>query len=276
MFFNKPKLAAIQYAGEEGITQACLEAILRLLQYDDRIKEVRVLSAKDKCCLLVYTESSDWVAVKSGFSAGYQGEGPMGFSYILQLLDSFNVEFDEYEIPRAILKRLDQSALTQKDFNLILAARPVRPKRLYEYISDKHFEDAKSGDFLDRFRAVVPFRIVDPRIADLAISFWENPNDKIMTGYKRLEDIVRRRTELELSGSDLFARAFTGESPILTWSSVPKGEQIARGNLFRSAYSAYRNPRAHKEKDEQQDEYLSEFLLLNHLYRAESEAVENA
>ena len=47
---------------------------------------------------------------------------------------------------------------------------------------------------------------------------------------------------------------------------------MGRANLFAGSFGAYRNRRAHKEMKGQDNEVLSEFLLLNHLYRLEIEA----
>ena len=47
---------------------------------------------------------------------------------------------------------------------------------------------------------VVPFAIVDGRLVDLALSFWEEPDHRLVTGYRRLEDIVRERTGLQEHG----------------------------------------------------------------------------
>jgi hypothetical protein len=44
-------------------------------------------------------------------------------------------------------------------------------------------------------------------------------------------------------------------------------------NLFTGAYLSHRNRRAHQELSEYASDSLVEFLLLNHLYRLESESV---
>jgi len=275
MFFRKNNLLKIQYAGN-GTTQASLLAVLRLFQYDENITEVKILSSRDKFALLVNIDPNEWIAVKSGFSTGYPGEGPRGFSRVLQLFMSWGIEnIDEYEVPKSLLKRLDNSALTKKNADFIFSLDPVRPKRLYEYINESDWETAKNGEYMKVFRPVIPFGIIDPRIADLAVSFWKNPNDNIMLGYKRLEDVLRKRTGLKEDGSKLFSRIFLAEEPCLMWEGIRDGEQKSRGNLFKDLYSAYRNPRAHTEKEHRESEYVSEFLLLNHLFCLESEALDN-
>ena len=87
----KSRPAGIEYVGEPGISKDCQDAVLRMLQYGDRITHVRILSSpsdhlKDHCLLLT-VNVGDLVAVKSGFATGYIGEGSHTFSYVLQTLE---------------------------------------------------------------------------------------------------------------------------------------------------------------------------------------------
>jgi hypothetical protein len=269
------RLAGIQYYGEAGITQECLDAVLRLIQYDDHILKVKILTSPNKHCLLITVKTHDLIAIKSGFSSGYVGEGPRKFSYLLQLLEAHNIDIDEYEVKEKLLNRLDNSGLTDADIKKINSIKPVRPVHFYDYIDHNHFVDMKEGVLWQSFRPVIPFAIIDKRIIDLAISFWKNPDGNLMDGYRRFEDRIRGRIEEKEHGVKLFQRAFLGSESILYWKDIENGEQVARANLIISAYSAYRNPRAHKEINNRSAEYLSEFLLLNHLFRLESEAIKN-
>lgn len=271
---SNAKLAGIQYWGEDGITQECLDAVMRLLQYDDHISKVRVLSDGERYCLLITLGEFDLIAIKSGFSVGYPGEGPRKFSLALALFEAHKIEMDEFEVGKDIIQHINDSALTRSDLEKIDSIRPVRPLRLYDYISMDDFNGIKDGTLWQNFRPVIPFAIVDPRIMDLAISFWKRPDANLMDGYRRFEDIVRNRTGIDEIGSKLFTQAFQREDSVLTWKDVGNGEKQARANLIIGAYSAYRNPRAHKETKSHSHEYLSEFLLLNHLFRLEFEATE--
>jgi hypothetical protein len=270
----RSNLAAIQYGGVAGITKPCFDAILRLIQYNDQIKEARILSdGSGRYGFIITIHPHDYIGIKCGFSSGYNGEGPRTFSYVIQLLGAHSIEIDEYKVTKSLLNRLDNSALTNTDIKTIFSTRPIRPQRFHDHVCEQHWGNLKDGTLWQNIRTVIPFSIIDTRISDLAVTFWENPDNKIMDGYRRLEDILRKRTGFDSHGATLFAQSFTGDKSKLSWKNVDKGEQIARANLFRDAYSAYRNPRAHKELDNHKQEYLSEFLLLNHLYRLEKEAV---
>ena len=87
-----------------------------------------------------------------------------------------------------------------------------------------------------------------------------------------MEDIVRKRSGLTESSTELFEKAFRSgrPKPQLYWNVVDTGEKDGRINLFKGAYMAHRNPRAHSEL--RSDESVTEFLLLNHLYLLERES----
>ena len=48
---------------------------------------------------------------------------------------------------------------------------------------------SKKEHLISKFPHTIPYSIIDPRIFDLAVSFWESPGDIILTGYKRLEGV---------------------------------------------------------------------------------------
>jgi hypothetical protein len=259
--------------GIAGVSRDCQDAVIRLLQHGDNITHARILSCENRHCLLLTLGEIDVVAVKSGFGSGYHGEGARTFSYILGLLRVHSAQLEEYAIEEAIFERLDLSALTVDDLDQIDAMQPCRPRRFYDYIFEEDWDRKVAGNLWVHFPAVIPFRIIDPRIMDLALSFFERPDDRLLAGYRRLEDLVRERTSIKEFGVKLFSRAFIGPSSALTWK-CEVSEQTGRGTLFTAAYLAYRNPRAHRELDGGAGEHLAEFLLLNQLYRLEKEAVE--
>lgn len=267
-------LAGIEYHGTPGISRDCLHAVMRLIQYGDTITHVRILSASSSHSLLLTINGEDLVAIKSGFSSGYMGEGPRTFSYVLQLLDAHGAEIDEYQITSDFLERLDDSSLTSSDIESLSSVHPVRPSRWYDYISVKHKEMKSEGTLWQEFHPVIPFKIIDGRIFDLAISFWDNPDEKLLIGYRRLEDIVRKRTSIDDHSTRLFSQAFNGTSAKLGWKGLDGGEQAGRSQLFSAVFLSHRNPRAHREVQSNSSDELAEFLLLNYLFYLEKNAIE--
>ena len=279
---NIKQLAAIEYHGCSGDTASCLKAISRLIQFGHRIHTAHLLSniesklGSGQHCYLFNIDYGNRIAVKSGFSSGYSGQGPSGLSKSLQMLIRHHVEIEEYEVDEDFIYRLDQSCLLISDLDSFESMRPVRPKRYYDYIllegGDKIFDNNKIQSL---FPEVVPYSVLDHRIIDLAIKFVDEPDQTLMTAYRRMEDVIRKRSNFaDSSGSKLFSSAFQGNDSVLHWPEIPEAEAKGRVALFTGAYMAYRNRRAHKETEDDLKSTLREFLLINHLFILESEAKE--
>lgn len=265
------KLADIQYVGSGGITECCQDAVTRLLQHGDEIVSARILTCANVHGLWLRTSVGEVVAVKAGFANGYPGEGPRRFSYILEVLDVHGVRVSEGAVTRGLIGRLNASSLTESDVRAIESSKAVRGDRSL-YIEDRHFTQRLNHTLWSDFPVVIPFAVIDPRLADLAVDFWDAPNDRLLTAYKRLEDIVRKRTGLKSHGSKLFSQAFLGESAKLRWPGMDDSEQAGRGQLFTASFGAFRNPRAHRERHESDLDLLSELLVVNQLFRLECKA----
>jgi hypothetical protein len=145
--------------------------------------------------------------------------------------------------------------------------------RLLQY-GDRDEQQSEHGTLWRNFPSVIPFAIIDSRITDLALRFYENPDKNLLTGYRRLEDIVRNRTGIDEHGVKLFSEAFHGDKAKLGWKGLGDNERIGRANLFTGAYMAYRNPRAHHELEHHAENQLMEFLLLNQLFVLEKNSIE--
>src|SRR5258708_8459454 len=181
--------AGIEYLGLARISQACQEAVIRRVQYGEKIAQALILTSAGTHCLLLGNGIGDQAAVKSGFASGYGGEGPNAFSYVLQLLDAHGTEIEEVEVEPELLDRLDDSALTVADLHLINTARPVRPLTWYRYILDDDRNSDKHGRLWRELQTVIPFPITDPGLIHVALRFLCDPAAHLLTGYRRLEDV---------------------------------------------------------------------------------------
>ncbi|HEY5107262.1 MAG TPA: TIGR02391 family protein [Caulobacteraceae bacterium] len=266
------RMVGIEYHGIAGATEACQTAVVRLLQCATVIATARIITSGNDHCLFLTTGIGDQIAIKSGFASGYCGTGPTGLSLVLQLLHAHGTEIDEWRCDDTMIERLDRSALTVADVDTITTGRAVRPSRWYDYVRRGHEKQADERSLWIQLPPVIPYSIIDPRIMDLALAFWTDPDAKLLKGYRRLEDQVRGRTGFEDSSAKLFSRAFTGRDAPLTWLVKDDAERSGRASLFTGAFMAYRNPRAHREGV--QAELLAEFLLLNQLYRLEAESID--
>jgi len=274
------KLANTEYHGSEGTTKYCLDAIARLIQFGDRIKKVKLLSgpADQWNCrfhaFLFTINNSQSVAIGSGFSSGYAGEGPSGLSKALQVLIRHKAEIDEYEINQDMLERLNHRCLLSSDIDFLETSRPIRPNRFYDYIlwdGERATEKLGEREISLIFPAVVPIAIIDTRILDLALKLEEHPDASLLSGYRRLEELVRNKADdlKGMSGAKLFAKALHSDSSLLHWPGLDKSESEGRASIFIGTYKAYRNKRAHHEQDYDIANAVREFILLNELFLLE-------
>ena len=241
------ELGGIEYHGIAGSSQDCQNAVMRLLQFGDSIPRTRILSYSNRHCLLLTNDIGDRIAIKAGFSSGYIGEGPRRFSYALHFLCAHGTDIDECQVDEAVIMRIDDLALTISDLETLNSLKPIRPSRWHDYLPEERYETPFDKRLWDEFPRILPFAIIDSRIMDLALSFRQDPDDKLLRGYRRLEDAVRERTGLDEHGAKLFSKAFTGLASPLYWKHLDEPEKIGRVSLFTGTYMAHRNRRAHRE-----------------------------
>jgi uncharacterized protein (TIGR02391 family) len=277
---DQRKLAGIEFHGSAGITESCLMAVSRIIHFGEVINKAHLLSCFDGSCgahsLLLTVNEHTTIAIKSGFSSGYSGEGPRGLSTVLKMLIRHNVEIEEYEISSEFHERLDASCILNSDLDLLEKQRPIRPIRYYDYIDESRYPSGFSNNQLKQyFPPSINFGLLDKRLVDLALDFHKNSDHAINSAFRRLEDTIRNRTRLfDESGSKLFTKAFEGENSLLHWGDTNNGEHAGKANLFKAIFSVYRNPRAHQELSSNESESLREFMLINELFILEEKAYE--
>ena len=228
-----------------------------------------LVSSGQTHAFLLKTGHDEVIAIKSGFSSGYAGEGPRGLSQALAVLDAHGVEIVETEVPMDFIQRLDQCELTMSDLRRI-ESTPQAGGRWYSYVWDRHEGISAHAA---AFPPLIPYALMDERMTEIALDFWDAPNDGLINAYRILEDTVRRRARLSEHGSDLFIKAFNASHPRLVWKGIPSAEQAARAEFFASSYRTFRNPRSHKQPRESRNAQLCELLVVNQLFLLEREAV---
>lgn len=112
------------------------------------------------------------------------------------------------------------------DLERLDKSRPVRPSRWRSYISEDDHNRARNGTLWEEFPPIIPFAIIDKRVMDLALSFWKDPDDKLLKVYRRLEDLIRARTGVDEHGTKLLSLTFNGSKPKLSWKNVDESEKI--------------------------------------------------
>ncbi len=195
--------------------------------------------------------------------------------FLLDILEKDQGHYLQYQVSEDFLYRIDHSCLTFKDIEEIENAQPVRPWRWQDYIYDQHglSSPTRTSTLRSEFPFVIPHAIVDHRLKDLSLELPNQPDNTILLGFRRLEDILRQRLKVDEHGIKLFNDAFLGEQSILYWKDIQIAEQKGRAQLFVGAFMGYRNRRAHREILSNPSEAIHEFLLLNHLYMLENTAI---
>ena len=271
---KKQKFAGIQYLGDSGISEQCKKAVIKLIHFGDNISEVKILTAiRDKysCshCLLIIDEFESVTAIKSGFTSGYNGEGPRILSYVLNLLREYTDKINEFSVSNNIISKIDDSCLTLNDMEKINSLKRVHPAVWYEYAYN-----FRSNNVYQDFPLEIPMALIDERLIDFAVRFPVNPDSEILNAYRLLESVIKDRTSLKDEvGLKLFAKAFQGDQSILYWDDIESGEHKGRGLLFNSIFQAYRNKRGHQNPEHNLKDDLREFLLVNELFHLEKESI---
>ena len=271
----KAKLAGIQYVGDSGITQECKKAVINIIHAGEKIEEVKILTFEElysKSHALLLTLKYDiQIVIKDGFASGYNGEGPKSYAFVLNLLAQYTDNIDEYLVPQRIFEHISSSSLTVKDLEYINSIEKVRPARWYD---SAYLYKERNHNVFSEFPLTLPMALLDTRLIELALEFETNPDNAIISGYRKIESIVRERTGLNNeSSTKLFAKAFQGNDPVLYWKNLDSGESKGRASLFANVFMAYRNNRAHQEPKHNLSDDIREFMLINQLFILESEAV---
>ena len=276
-------LASIEYHGSPDTTASCVRAVERLLLYDPRIEDARLLTCGKghdaRHGLLLATDDGP-VAIRTGFTSGYLGEGPRGLARTLHLLSLHRIMVGEIHVPKDLLDRLDRCLLTAGDLGQIETTRPKFGPDVYDYVHPYVATFAPNGSAWHASRPSIPYAVLDPRLFDLAVDFWIDPDAALMKAFRKLETIVAECLlasgvdSNDMPASKLFPGAFNKSDGPLIWRDLSSGEVVGRINLFVGTYSAYRNARVHREGEMDEQQALIELLAVNHLYLLERHAVE--
>lgn len=249
------------------------KAVQLVLQSEECLKIAYILTYENHHCILFENDFGEMIAVNSGFASGYGGAGHAAFSRSLAAIKFHHLEINEILIPEKLFQKFQAGLLSGNEWKRIERLKKIKHATYVDYMLDGHH--AYSDDYYPwhEFEPILPFGLIDQRISDLAKSFSKNPDEAILKGFRRLEDILRLRTSLKSSSQGLVRECFLNKKPMLTWKNIEAGEITGLANLFMGAFAAYRNPRAHSEIIKNRDSLVREFMILNHLFCLEASTV---
>lgn len=272
------KLAGLQYHGEAGATQTCLDAIVRIIQGGNWVTRASLLTFENRHGFYLQLSEHENIIIRPGFASGYPGEGPAGLAIAIEIFCRHRIKVEEVVVTSGFMSRAANASLTTADMTRLNDARSVRPIRLSDYtwqVLDKR--GGKDACVRSQFPLIPNFGLLDARVFDLALMLESDPDSAISKAFRLLEETVRSRCGFKgLVGRNLFERAFLKPDAPLTWLGLEPNEIRGRGELFVGAFSAFRNPRAHRRVQASQAQHLREFMLANELFLLEGEAVKTA
>lgn len=270
--FKTENYYQVDYLGEARITETCLFSLHNLIRTHADLSYALLLTSEQSHAFILKDVTENYYVIRSGFTSGYSGEGPKGLAKALILLEKHRIETEEILVSVKLLNRLNSSSLSDQDIDFIFQQKIIRPIRLHDYIYPFENEIAQTVKSKRYYPLELPYSIIDERIFDLALLFKQDSDSALTKAYKRLEDIIRKRTGIHEHSTKLFAQVFQGENAVLTLDVPDSAEIKGRVNLFTGTYMAFRNARAHREIDENLIHQYREFLLINELYLLEAEA----
>ncbi len=208
--------------------------------------------------------------IRDGFASGYGGEGPRGLSQAILLLANRGWELKEVEVTQKCFDSFVDATITESQIEKVLAGRHRPLSKVYDYVTERDVDRADERNVWEDLPALIPLPLINRRLLDLAIRFWQDPDAALNTAYRRLEDQIRKRSGCRDHGTKLFSRAFGNENSPLVWHHSDQ-DSIVFAQLFIGAYSGFRNLRAHREIQSTEQEYVLEFLQVNTLYVLEEQ-----
>jgi hypothetical protein len=275
----------IEYRGRRGVTQPCLEALASYLQ-ERREKGVAILFSgpEDKygCrshAFLLTVDGSPELLISDGFSSGYMGEGPRGLISAISILDTSGWNINEIALGQDLFERLCSGLVTWEGLSRVCKRRRRPISRIFRYVTRESLGHDQMRRHWQAVPVNIPLPLMDSRILDVAMRFWIDPDGLLAKGYRRLEDVVRKRGGLNGAndhGARLFSRAFGNDKSPLVWR-VNDEDSICYAPLFTATFLGFRNARAHRDPGfESEHALVLELLQLNQLFILEAQLVPRA
>ncbi len=266
--------AGIEYHGIAGASDDCEAAVLRLLTSGGNLARALILTSGRDHAFLLFNEVGDPIAIKSGFASGYGGSGPTALSRVVEFLNGHGVEIDEVEITEDVLERLDDSALT-----LAMLTRSSTASVFGQAGGAMTTSASTNGKpaTIGRYGRRSPRSCPTPCSIRASSSLPWTLRRTLMGVSTAATDGWRTSCASGLGSSNTAPSSFPPPSRARrprsfgTWQTPPRRRAAAL--LFAGVYMAYRNPRAHREMT--RGHHLAEFLLLNHLFKLEADAIAN-
>jgi hypothetical protein len=288
---NRTRLAAsssalpgqIEFRGVRGTTQPCLESLASYLQ-ERREKGLAILLSgpadKHGCrshAFVLTLDDSPELLISDGFSSGYMGEGPRGLISAISILEISGWDINEVRLGEDLFERLCAGLATWDDLGRLCKRRRRPISHVFDYVPRESLDRDQMRRQWQAVTVNLPLPLIDSRILDIAVQFWMDPDGFLAKAYRRLEDLVRKRSGfngVNDHGAKLFSKAFGNDKSPLVWR-VDNEDSICYAPLFTATFSGFRNSRAHRDPGLESEHGLAlELLQLNQLFILEAQLME--
>lgn len=245
----------IQYHGDNSTTESCVDALVRILHFNDEIDLAVLITFQNYHAFLLTVNEYQKIVIKPGFVSGHSGEGAQGLAYVIQLLKFHQVELEEVVASKKLFSRIESSQLRDKDLQEIEELPHVRPIRLWGYVY--HIGELSNEKLQRLYPSVIPWATLDTRVLDLALMLDKGDSSAVLKAFNRLETLLKARAGTRKSGAirDAANELFSKDS--------------AEAKFLSSVFTKFRNPRAHEETCYSKKDDIRCFVLLNELFLME-------
>ena len=174
----------IQYHGDNSTTESCVDAIVRILHFNDVIDLAVLITFQNYHAFLLTVNEYQKIVIKPGFVSGHSGEGAHGLAYVIQLLKFHQIEFEEVVASKKLFSRIGTSQLRDKDLQEIEELPYIRPLVLGDYLHD--IGEVSDEKLQNLYPNVIPWATLDARVLDLALMLDKGDSSAVLKAFNRL------------------------------------------------------------------------------------------
>jgi len=193
------KRPSVQYLGESGLTQPCLQAICAILNSGILPERATVVTNPHNKHLFLFWA---WgfiplIVIPSGFKSGYSGEGAKGFALAICLVREKSIPIDGVFIEESIFDAIDKGKLKYADdriFKDIKIGSKLCSWPWYDWVPEDYEETLKRGLL---WHHVYLHRYTPTNTVYMAITNIDYFNPDVGKKLRLAEDKIRKADQTE-------------------------------------------------------------------------------
>lgn len=261
-----------QFLGESGTTLPCVKAMVAILTGPYRPRAITAVfreMPKDETTTDVCFVVWDWLGLKAtlisdGFGT-HLGEGGRGFATVCDLIGFYEIPLQEHWAEDDQFQRIAYGYPTDEDLEQLRHADPASHFDLHS-LSDLGRQLWQ--DEPPRFRAPVPYWMIEPELLEDLKDIERNPGGAVFQVARRLEMILREVCQLPpmLTGELLLNQAL-GEHKPLEPQGASTYEVESWIHLFQGVLGAFKETQSHRAEPLQLEDAIAQVLTINLLLR---------